>query len=340
MVDLATLPETEELTRAQKAAAVLLAVGPDAASQVMQHFSEHEAEQVALEVATMGRLPAEQLEIVLAEFQAEAVAHQHLVAGGEHLAREMLRKLRPDADEIVDRLLASVATTPFHFLRLHDPQEVVQHLREEHSQTIALVLAHLPTRFAATLLSGFDPEVQADVARRVATLERTAPEVIASVERALEERLGAVQRHRSAGRGGVKELATILNSSDRTTERAIMRELEVSDPALAEEVRARMFVFEDIVHLDDRAIQEVMRKVDLKRLALALKSVPPVVVETIHRNLSERARQTLDEEVELLGPVRIRDVEAAQTEVVRIIRSLEEDGSIVIARGGEGEFVA
>ena len=330
-----------ELTRAQKAAAVLLAVGADNATQVLKHLSETEVEQVTFEIATMRKLSPEALAGVLTEFRMEVEAQRHLVSGGEHLARDLLRRIHgSDADQIVDRLLASVQTAPFHFLRLYEPPEVVQHLRDEHPQTIALVLAHLPTRFASQLLAGLTPDLQADVARRIATLDRTSPEVIAQVEAALQQRLGTVEhRGSTTGRGGIKELATILNQSDRTTERAILGELETSDPELAEEVRALMFVFEDIVTLDDRAVQEVLRHVDVKRLALALKGVAPPVNEIITRNMSERARENLLEEIDLLGAVRIREVEEAQTEIVRQIRLLDEQGTIVIARSGEGEFV-
>jgi flagellar motor switch protein FliG len=329
-----------ELSGAQKAAAVLLAVGGEASSKVLQHLAAHEVEQIALEIATLAPIPGEQMQVLLREFHAEALAQQHLVAGGEQVARELLRRVHgARADEIVDRLLASVRSSPFHFLRMHDPAVVAQHLRDEQPQTVALILAHLPARFAASVLAGLEPAVQGDVARRVATLDATAPEIIERIEAALQERFGAVQRHESR-HGGVAELAALLNQVDRGTERAIMTSLEETNPELAEEVRALMFTFEDITILDDRAIQEVLRQVDTARLALALKGVAAEVRGAIERNLSERARESLAEELDLLGPVRIRDVEAAQTEIVRHIRTLEADGTIIISRGGEGEFVA
>lgn len=332
--------ETAELTRAQKAAAVMLSVGPDVAAKVLAHLTEEEVEQVTLEVATLGELRPARLESVLREFYEEAIAHAHLVAGGERHARDMLRRFRGnDADEIVDRLLATVQVAPFHFLRLHEPLEVVQHVADEHPQTIALVLAHLPTKFAAQVLAGLDPAVQSDVAFRMATLERTSPEVVERVEAALRGRLGAVARAGAADeRGGVRELASVLNHSDRATERAILGSLESEDPELAEEVRALMFVFEDVTTLADLALQEVLRQLDTQVLATALKGVSDDVRTTIERNLSERARETLLEEMELMGPVRLRDVEDAQTEVVRTIRNLEDQGVITISRG-DGEFV-
>lgn len=328
------------LTRAQKAAAVLLAVGPTVSAGVLKHLNEAEVEQVALEVATLGNIGGPELQEILEEFQGEAIAHQHLVSGGERHAREMLRRLRgADGDEIVDRLLATVQAAPFNFLRVHEPAEVVRHLRDEHPQTLALILAHLPAKFASQVLAGLDPQVQAEVAMRVATLDRTSPDVVARVEAALRERLGALQRGGMEERGGVKELAALLNHADRGTERAILGSLEATDPELAEEVRTLMFVFEDIVSLDDRAVQEILRQVDLKQLALALKGIPAGVAETVQRNLSERARETLTEELELLGPARVRDVEEAQTEIVRVIRRLDEEGAIVIGRSNDGDFI-
>lgn len=328
------------LSRSQKAAAVLLAVGPDAAARVLAHLSEAEVEQVTLELATLGDLAGDTVEAVLSEFHAEAIAHGHLLRGGEEHARQILRKLRgSEGDEIVDRLLATVQTAPFHFLRLHDPAEVAQQLRDEHPQTLALIVAHLPTRFAAQVMADLDADLQADVALRVATLDAASPDVIAQVEAALHRRLGDYRHPRRNERGGVRELAALLNHSDRGTERAILGNLEAADPELAEQVRSLMFVFEDLPTLDDRAVQEVLRQVDTGQLALALKGVSADVRATVDRNLSERGRDSLAEELDVLGAVRVRDVEQAQSEIVRRIRKMEEEGTIVINRGSEGAFV-
>ena len=327
------------LNGAQKAAAVLLAVGSDTSAKVLAHMAPHEVEQVALEIATLGSIPPQRMSDILTEFRTEAIAQSQLIAGGEQQARELLRRVHGSrADEIVDRLLATVRSSPFHFLRMHEPAMVAQHLADEQPQTVALILAHLPAKFAAAVLAGLDATMQGEVARRVATLEATAPETVQRIEAALRDRFGMVQRHNSQ-HGGVAELAALLNQVDRGTERAIMSSLEESNPELAEEVRALMFTFEDIVTLDDRAIQEVLRQVETPRLAMALKGVATDVVNAVERNLSERARETLAEERDLLGPVRVSDVEGAQTEVVRKIRALEADGTIVISRGGEGELV-
>jgi len=329
-----------QLSRSQKAAAVLLAVGPETAAKVLRHLSDSEVEQVALEIATLGQIAPEQMQSVLNEFVEEAVAHSHLINGGEQQAREVLRRLRGrEGDEIVDRLLATVHVTPFAFLRQHEPNEVIVHLRDEHPQTIALILAHVPTKFSSQVLAGLEPELQAEVALRIAMMERTDPAVVAQVEEALQQRLGGTyHRDDRDERGGVRELAAMLNNSDRGTERAILAALEESDPELAEEVRSLMFVFEDIVTLDDRAIQEVLRTVDARQLAVALKGVKTDVHEAVVRNLSERAQQTLAEEIQMLGPVRTKDVEAAQTEIVRQVRRLEDEGTIIINRG-DGDFI-
>ena len=327
------------LGRPEKAAAVLLAIGPDRAAAVLAHLTEEEVEQFTVEVAQLGNIPRAQLEAILTEFHTEAVAHQHLLSGGERQARELLRKLHGDeADEIVDRLLATTQQAPFHFLRLHEHAEILQHLRDEHPQTIALVLAHLPARLGAALLAGLEPAVQGAVATRLATLERADPEVVSRIEESLRGRLGEVRR-RSGRRDGVKELADLLNQTDRSTERSIIGELEARDPALAERVRALMFVFEDLASLDDRALQEILRTVEPQVLATALKGVSGELREVIERNLSERARTTVTEEMDLLGQVRVRDVEEAQTTVVRAVHELEREGVVTLSRGQE-EFVA
>jgi flagellar motor switch protein FliG len=325
--------------RAQKAAAILVAVGPERAAAVLSHLTEEEVELLAIEVTQLGDVPRPELDAIMEEFRTEVVAQQHLVTGGEQHARDILRRLHgSEADDIVDRLLATSQAAPFHFLRLHEPAEVLQHLRDEHPQTIALVLAHLPARLGASLLSGLDAAIQVSVASRLATLERADPQVISRIEASLLSRLGEVRR-RSGRRDGVKELAALLNQSDRATERSILGELETLDPELAERVRALMFVFEDLVTLEDRELQEVLRRVDPQQLATALKGVSAELRQTIDRNLSERMRTTVTEEMDLLGQVRVREVEEAQTMVVRVVHELEKEGIVDISRGQE-EYVA
>ena len=328
------------MNRSQKAAAILLSVGPEIASKVLAHLDEEEVEQVTVEIATLGDIPSTQLENILYEFQAEAQAHKHLISGGEKHARELMRRIHGvDADDVVDRLLATTHAQPFHFVRMHEPAEVLQHLRDEHPQTIALVLAHLPARLGATLLAGLEPSIQTSVATRLATLERADPAVVKRVEEALRARLGEVRR-RSGRRDGVKELADLLNQTDRSTERIILAELEAKDPALAERVRALMFVFEDLITLDDRSLQEVLRQVEPARLAVAFKGIAADLRDALEKNLSERARTTIAEEMDLMGSVRLSEVEEAQSEIVRVVHELEKEGLITMARGGEEQFVA
>ena len=328
------------LNRAQKAAAVMLAVGSDRASGVLAHLEEEEVEQIALEIATLGDVSANQMESILEEFQAEAEAHSQLIRGSEKHAREIMRRIHgEEGDELVDRMLATTQAAPFHFVRLHEPAEVLQHLRDEHPQTIALVLAHLPARLGAHLLSGMAASVQVEVAERLATLERADPEVVSRVEAALKDRLGEVRR-RSGRRDGVQELADLLNQSERSTERAIIAELEAKDPALAEKVRALMFVFEDLISLDDRSLQEVLRQIEPARLAVAFKGIAADLRDALERNLSERARTTVAEEMDLMGSVRVSEVEEAQSEIVRTVHQLEQEGLITVARGAEEQFVA
>lgn len=323
------------MSRAQKAAAVMLAVGPERAASVMRYLGEEEAEQLTVEIATLGDIPSKQLEDLLTEFQAEALVHQQLISGGEQHARDVMRRMHGEqADEIVDRLLATTHSSPFQFLRMHDITEVLQHLRDEHPQTIALVLAHLPARMGAQILAGLDRSVQAVVANRLATLERATPEVVEHVEAALKERLGEVRR-RSGRRDGVKELADMLNQTDPATERAILAELEEIDAVLAERVRALMFMFEDLVILDNRSLQEVLRQIDPARLALAMKGVSPELREALENNLSERARTVIAEEMDLMGPVRVSEVEEAQSEVIQVVHDLEQEGLIQINRSQE-----
>ena len=328
------------MNRSQKAAAILLSVGPEIASKVLAHLDEEEVEQVTVEIATLGDISSTQLENILYEFQAEAQAHKHLISGGEKHARELMRRIHGvEADDVVDRLLATTHAQPFHFVRMHEPAEVLQHLRDEHPQTIALVLAHLPPRLGALLLGGLDPYVQTSVATRLATLERADPEVVHRVEEALRARLGEARR-RSGRRDGVKELAQLLNQVDRSTERTILGELEAMDPALAERVRALMFLFEDLITIDDRSLQELLRAIDTQVLAVAMKGTSAELRDVINRNLSERARTSLEEEIDLMGPVRIREVEEAQSEIVRTVQEMEKEGVITISRGGQEEFIA
>jgi flagellar motor switch protein FliG len=329
------------LTGAQKAAVLLMQVGTDRSSKVLRLLREQEVSQIMAEVARLDTVKAEAVDAVMSEFNELRSARAHVAQGGFDRARELLEEsLGEDkAREILESLGATIVKAPFEFLRRADPRQVLTYLQDEHPQTIALVLAHLTADSGAMVLSALPEELQRDVARRLATMDRTSPEVIAQIEAVLEPKLSSiVQQQDMSTVGGVQSLVDILNRSDRATERLIFEGLERDNPDLADEVRSRMFVFEDIVGLDDRSVQLILRQVDSKELAVALKGVAPNVRDKIMRNMSERASANLSEEIELLGPMRLKTVEEAQGAVVRVIRALEEAGQIVVSRSNE-EFV-
>lgn len=338
----AELPSLDHLTGSQKAAIVLLKLGRERSARILKLLGEREVTQVTAEIVQAQAVKREDAEGSLLEFAMLAKANDQLATGGVERAREMLEASLgvERAAEILDNLRVSMAKAPFEFLRKTEPRQVLNFLSGEHPQTVALVLAHMLPDQASMVLGGLEEDVQRDVSIRVAKLEQTSPEVIAQMEAVLERRFGSATANRtSVNRAdGVQTLIDILNRSDRATERSIFEGLETYEVELADQVRSRMFVFEDIVSLDNRAIQLILRNVDNKELATALKGVRPEVKEKITTNLSERAAQNLEEEIVLLGPVRMKTVEEAQGAVVRSIRALEESGQIMVTRGSE-EFV-
>ena len=315
---------------ARKAAIVLLQMGREKAATVLSHLSDSEVEQISAEIAQLQSVGSDESASVLTEFHELITARAHILQGGlefaEHLLEQSLGAER--ASEIIQRLNAVAFQMPFQFLHRADPAQLRSFIADEHPQVIALVL------------SGLSAEQQADIAHRIAVMGRTTPEIIRRVEDILERKLSSVLQPSEMSRvGGLDPLVNIINRSDRSTERQIVEGLESLDAELAEEVRSRMFMFEDIVTLDDRAVQQVLRQVDNSELALALKGVSETVKAKITGNLSERAAENLLEEADLLGPVRLAQVEEAQQSVIRTIRQLEERGEIVVRRGGEDEFV-
>lgn len=330
-----------KLTGRQKAAVFLIALGPELSSRVFRHLREEEIEQLTFEIATMQNVPPEDKEAVLEEFAQMALAQDYISLGGIEYAQQLLKEALGEqrANEIIQRLTASLHVRPFDFARKTDPAQLLSFIQHEHPQTIALIMAYLNPEQAAQILSALPPDQQVDVARRLATLDRTTPEVLEAVESALEQRLASFITQDSMSAGGVAFAAEVLNRVDRGTEKLIIETLEEEDPELAEEIKQRLFVFEDIVLLDDRAIQQVIREVDIRDWALALKTASEEVSERIFRNMSKRAAEMLREEIDFLGPVRLRDVEEAQQKVVGVIRRLEEIGEIIIVRGGEDEVI-
>ena len=327
---------------ARKAAIVLIQLGRERAASVLSHLNEGEVEMISAEIAQLESVAPEESDGVLEEFRQLMTARAHILQGGlefaEHLLQESLGKER--AAEIIQRLNALAIQLPFQFLQRADPGQLRSFIADEHPQVIALVLAHITADKASLVLSGLPPEQQAEVAHRIAVMDRATPEIIRNVESILERKLSSVLQPAEVSRvGGLGPLVNIINRSDRSTERQIVEGLETLDAELAEEVRSRMFLFEDIVSLEDRAVQLVLRQVETSELAMALKGVGDTVRAKITGNLSERAAENLLEEADLLGPVRLAQVEEAQQSVIRTIRSLEERGEIMIRRGNDDEFV-
>ncbi|NJC71795.1 flagellar motor switch protein FliG [Planosporangium thailandense] len=331
------------LTGLRKAAITLVQMGKEQSAKVLSQLRPAEVEEISAEIMRLGTIDAETADTVLAEFQNMALANRYAHQGGVQFAKEVLEATlgKEAAEALVERLSASFVEMPFSFLQKADPRQVLSFVQDEHPQTIALVLAHMPATIASQILSGLAGELQADVAHRIAVMDRTSPDIIRQVEETLERKLSSVLQPSDLSTvGGLQPLVDIINRSDRATERLIMEGLAARDPALAEEVRSKMFVFEDITTLDDRAVQLVLRQVETADLATALKGVGEDVREKVTRNLSERAAENLIEEIDLLGAVRLRQVEEAQAKIVQVIRALEESGQIMIRRGDDDEFVA
>ncbi|HML86980.1 MAG TPA: flagellar motor switch protein FliG [Methylomusa anaerophila] len=333
--------QSNELTGKQKAAILLIALGPDISAQVLKHMREEEIEKLTLEIANQRKLSQEVKDKVLNEFHQMCLAKEYITTGGLDYAREILEKAlgAEKAVNIINRLTTSLQIRPFDFARKTDPAQLLNFIQNEHPQTIALIMAYLQPEQAAAIISALPPERQVDVAKRIATMDRTSPDVIKDVERILERKLSSLVTQDFTAAGGVDSIVEVLNRVDRSTERTIIENLEVQNPELAEEIKKRMFVFEDIVLLDDRSLQLVLREIDNKDLALALKASSEDVSSKIYKNISKRAGEMLRDEIEYMGPVRIRDVEEAQQKIVNNIRRLEESGEIIVSRGKGDEII-
>jgi flagellar motor switch protein FliG len=334
-----TTLSTTSMSGVRKAAILLVRMGKEYSTRVLAGLRESEVEELSAEIARLERVEPDVVDDVMDEFYAMATT-RHAGVGGLDYARELLEgSLGTErASMILDRLQASMTDMPFNFLSHADPRQVLSYVQHEHPQTIALVLAHIPSALASSILSGLAPDVQSDVAHRIAVMDRTSPEVIRQVELALERKLSTVlQPNELSTVGGLQPLVDIINRADRTTERLILEALEARSPEIAEEIRRRMFMFEDIINLDDRSVQLVLRQVEPADLATALKGVSDEVRDKVTKNLSERGRENLLEEIDLMGPVKVKMVEEAQTKVVAIIRTLEDSGQIEIQRGGDAD---
>jgi flagellar motor switch protein FliG len=330
-----------QLSGRQKAAIFLVSLGSEVSSEIFKHLREDEIEQLTFEIARLDRIEPEDRDRVLQEFQEMMMAQEFIQNGGIDYARDVLERAlgTQKAIDIVNRLTSSLQVRPFDFIRRTDPSHLLNFIQGEHPQTIALILAYLDPQKAAQILSGLSHQIQADVAKRIAQMDRTSPDVLREVERVLERKLSTLASEDFTSAGGIDSIVEVLNNVDRGTEKIIIEALEEEDPELAEEIKKRMFVFEDIVLLDDRSIQKVLREVDTQDLAKALKGVDAEVQEKIYRNMSKRASSLLREDMDLMGPIMLRDVEESQQKIVNIIRKLEESGDIIVARAGEEELV-
>jgi flagellar motor switch protein FliG len=330
------------VTGRQRAAILMVALGPELAAHVYRHLKEDEIERLTLQVANLRRVPPEVTGRVIEEVEQMLTATEFLQAGGIDYARDVLTKaLGPQkAQEVIARLQATLQVRPFEFARQSEPAQLLNFLHQEHPQTIALVLAYLHPEQASTILAALDPARQVDVARRLAVMDHTSPEVVREVEQVLESKFATLATEGTARAGGIEAAVAVLNRADRATEKRILETLESEDPELAAEIKKRMFVFEDLVLLDDRSLQRALRQIDLSAdMPLALKVVSEEVKSKIFRNISQRAGEMLRESLDYLGPVRLRDVEEAQQRIVNVIRRLEDEGEIVISRGGGDELV-
>jgi flagellar motor switch protein FliG len=329
------------LSGRQKAASFLIFLGPEKSAQIFKHMSDEEIEQLTLEIANIRQVPNDKMDDIFREFYEMALASQFIGQGGINYAREVLERAYGEDKtiEIIGRISASLQVRPFDFMRKTEASQLLNFIQSEHPQTIALILAYLESDKAAAILSALPPDRQSEVARRIAIMDTTSPDVIKEVERVLERKLSSIGPQELTNAGGVKSVVEIINRVDRGTEKTIMEALEVQDPELAEEIKKLMFVFEDIVMIDDRSVQRVLREVETQDLALALKGASSEVSQKIYSNMSSRASDMLREDIEFMGPVRLRDVEEAQQRIVNIIRRLEETGEIVVARGGGDEVI-
>ncbi len=325
----------------QKAAILLISLGPEKSSEIFKHLKEDEIEELTLEIANTKSVAPEVKEEVLNEFYQVCLAQQYIAEGGIGYAKELLEKaLGTDkANDVINKLTASLQVRPFEFVRKTDPSQLINFIQDEHPQTIALILSYLGSQQAALLIGALPSDKQADVAKRIAMMDRTSPDVIKEVERILERKLSSLANQDFAVIGGVDAIVAILNTVDRATEKHIMETLEIDEPELADEIRRKMFVFEDILSLDDRAIQRVLRDVENSDLTIALKGANEEVQNCIFNNLSKRLSAMIKEDMEFMGPVRMKDVEEAQQKIVSVIRRLEDSAEIVISRGGGDEII-
>ena len=334
--------EANKLTGVQKAAILFITLGPEASSGILKRLPESEIQKITYEIANITSVNSEQRENILSEFLQINQARDYLIEGGMDYAKNLLSKALGSqrALEILEKVTeATQQYRPFSIARKADATQLLSVINYEHPQTIALILCYLQADKAAQVMAELPEETQSEVAYRIATMSNTSPMVIKEIEKVLETKLSSVVRTEMTTIGGVETLVGILNQVDRTTEKNITEGLERDDAELADRVKSSMFVFEDIITLDDMSIQRILREVDAKELALALKGCSEEVSNKIFKNQSKRAAASLKEDMEFLGPVRLMDVEKSQQKIVGVIRRLDDAGEIIISRGGEDALI-
>lgn len=326
-----------DLKGRKKAAILLVLLGQERASKIYKSLDESTIELLTLEIASLRGVDSAQREAVLREAQELIMAKEFLGRGGVGYARELLEQSMGEekAEELLKKLTSNLQSKPFDFLRASDPMQLLSFLQGEHPQMIALILSFLAPDKAAPVLAGLPGELQAEVALRIAKMDSVAPDVLRDTEKVLEKKFSAVVGSDFSMVGGIDSVVSIINKAGRKTEKLILEILDEKDPELSEEIRKKLFTFEDIIKVDDRSLQKVLRDVDSKELAMALKGVSEDLREKFYTNMSSRAAEMLKEEMEYIGPLRLRDVEEAQQKVVNKIRAMEEAGEIVLTGGGD-----
>ncbi len=332
------IKDISELSRTQKVAVFVLAIGPRRAAELFKRLDEDEIARVTKEISSLGTVPQEVIEAVVSEFKTNLVQKKRVIRGGQSAAQKLLSTVLGEerAEKVLSQIKEDSGESPFEFLKNTEPSQILNFIQNEHPQTIALILSYLDPEYAASILSSLPSELQIEVARRITTMDRTPPDIVRDIGATLESKISSLFSQGLATTGGVKTTAEILNHVDRATEKMILEAMEETEPELVDNVRKLMFVFEDVIHINDRGVQQILKEVDTKELAVALKGASEAVKEKIFKNMSKRAAEGIKEEMEFMGPVRLKTVEEAQQRIVAIIRRLEETGEIMISgRGGK-----
>ncbi len=334
--------DKDNITGKQKAAIILLVLGEDTTSEVFKHLTDDEVQDISREISVLGAVPGSVTDIVIEEFYNLTMAKGYLTSGGiEYAKRVLIKSLGPEeARKIIDRLVKMLEkSTGFSSLEKVNPQQLSKFIQNEHPQTIALILAHLSASQAAELIASLPEDMRSEIIIRMANLEEISPEIVKKISGVLDQKLEALGSYSLEEYGGVKAVAELFNRMDRRASRNVLEQIESRDPELTASIRDLMFVFEDILLIDDQGIMEILKRADKKSLAIGLKGANEELQAKFFRNMSQRAAEMMKEEMEYLGPIRVKDVEKAQHEVVEIVRGLEEEGVLVIGGAGGDDYV-